>query len=380
MAWITSATNGRALRKSRPRMLKVALLLAHSALLIALLRDRPPAGPAAITSDLGSDLFTTSAATALVALCIVLLLALLGAGGRAERQAEEAETSPALPDPSPIAVPEARAETAACDAHDGLLARLHHDLRTPLNAIIGFADLMQAETFGPLGSPRYRDYAAHMQECGQDLLRATETALAMTALLSRPGAASTETIALRPLVEKAWATATRAGEKASVELEVAVPADVLIRGDRAAFLQSLVCLFEAALTRCDAGSRLGFRADRASGGVRARLELDGARAMPACATTGCRPRTSSLPSIDELAIGVSRTLLAMQNAELKETVNTARQWCLQISLDDAAQSDFFDQLPPPSAARPLASKSTARRNNYGAGFFGALPISGSPSA
>ncbi len=37
-----------------------------------------------------------------------------------------------------------------------------HELRTPLNAIIGFSQLMEGETFGPLGSEKYRDYRSHI--------------------------------------------------------------------------------------------------------------------------------------------------------------------------------------------------------------------------
>src|SRR3546814_8633569 len=37
------------------------------------------------------------------------------------------------------------------------LAIMSHELRTPLNAILGFSEVMQAESYGPLGSPKYRD-------------------------------------------------------------------------------------------------------------------------------------------------------------------------------------------------------------------------------
>ncbi len=43
-------------------------------------------------------------------------------------------------------------------ARTRFLATVSHELRTPLNAIVGFADLMQSEAMGPLGSHHYRDY------------------------------------------------------------------------------------------------------------------------------------------------------------------------------------------------------------------------------
>jgi signal transduction histidine kinase len=46
-----------------------------------------------------------------------------------------------------------------------------HELRTPLNAIVGFAEMMQQETFGPLGHERYREYVDVIRESGDYLLR-----------------------------------------------------------------------------------------------------------------------------------------------------------------------------------------------------------------
>ena len=50
------------------------------------------------------------------------------------------------------------------------LANMSHELRTPLNAIIGFSQLMEQQTFGPIGSEKYRDYCAHILSSGEYLL------------------------------------------------------------------------------------------------------------------------------------------------------------------------------------------------------------------
>jgi signal transduction histidine kinase len=55
-------------------------------------------------------------------------------------------------------------------AKKNFLASMSHELRTPLNAIIGFSDMMRAETFGPLGAPRYKEYAADISDAGRHLL------------------------------------------------------------------------------------------------------------------------------------------------------------------------------------------------------------------
>ncbi len=64
------------------------------------------------------------------------------------------------------------------------LANMSHELRTPLNAIIGFSQLMQGETFGPLGSEKYRDYCAHIHSSGQYLLTVFSDVLDMSRLES----------------------------------------------------------------------------------------------------------------------------------------------------------------------------------------------------
>ena len=51
-----------------------------------------------------------------------------------------------------------------------MIADLGHEMKTPLNAIMGFAETMGAETFGPLGHPKYEEYAEHIRSSGAHLL------------------------------------------------------------------------------------------------------------------------------------------------------------------------------------------------------------------
>jgi len=50
------------------------------------------------------------------------------------------------------------------------LANMSHELRTPLNAIIGFSEVMESELLGPLGAPRYREYANDIHSSALHLL------------------------------------------------------------------------------------------------------------------------------------------------------------------------------------------------------------------
>jgi signal transduction histidine kinase/ABC-type amino acid transport substrate-binding protein len=64
----------------------------------------------------------------------------------------------------------ADAVAAASAAKSRFLAAMSHELRTPLNAIIGFSEVLCREMFGPLGSPKYTEYASDIHASGRNLL------------------------------------------------------------------------------------------------------------------------------------------------------------------------------------------------------------------
>jgi PAS domain S-box-containing protein len=61
------------------------------------------------------------------------------------------------------------AETSSAHKSE-FLAHVSHEIRTPLNAIIGFADMMATERLGPIGHPRYIEYAGDIGRSGRHVL------------------------------------------------------------------------------------------------------------------------------------------------------------------------------------------------------------------
>jgi two-component system, cell cycle sensor histidine kinase PleC len=61
------------------------------------------------------------------------------------------------------------AETANA-SKTAFLANMSHELRTPLNAILGFSEIIARECLGPIGSPRYKEYAGDIHTSGSHLL------------------------------------------------------------------------------------------------------------------------------------------------------------------------------------------------------------------
>jgi signal transduction histidine kinase len=59
---------------------------------------------------------------------------------------------------------------AANRAKSEFLAVMSHELRTPLNAILGFSEVFKQQLMGPLGSPKYGEYANDIHNSGTHLL------------------------------------------------------------------------------------------------------------------------------------------------------------------------------------------------------------------
>jgi PAS domain S-box-containing protein len=58
--------------------------------------------------------------------------------------------------------------TAAAKAE--FLSKISHEIRTPLNTMTGFAEVIMAERFGPIGNERYREYVKDIHGAGTQLV------------------------------------------------------------------------------------------------------------------------------------------------------------------------------------------------------------------
>ncbi len=88
---------------------------------------------------------------------------------RRSRQALERQAHQLVELADRYASEKTRAEMAN-RAKSEFLANMSHELRTPLNAIIGFSEMMENESFGPLGSAKYSEYVQDIRSSGHHLL------------------------------------------------------------------------------------------------------------------------------------------------------------------------------------------------------------------
>ena len=100
------------------------------------------------------------------------------------------------------------------------LANVSHELRTPLNAIIGFSELLSNELLGPLGDPRYKEYAGDIRSGGRHLLEIVNDVLYLTKAEQFQDEMRGECIASEALTI-ASAILKRNAEDRSVRLEIA---------------------------------------------------------------------------------------------------------------------------------------------------------------
>ncbi len=220
-----------------------------------------------------------------------------------------------------------------------LLARLNHDLRTPLNAVIGFSDAMQNELFGPLGDVRYQEYAGYIRTSGDQLLRAAEAALAMTALLAEPPAAQRVTVQLAPLIDSLLSDARGVASEVGVRLSgLATPIEVL--ADPRVLPKALRQLLSLALSHAASGAEIGIEAKPNQHQIVLEIAVSGS-------VTGVRATEGAAPIEEQAGLGrealslwLARTLLELNDSPL------VIEWfgaglVLSTSLERPMQPDFF---------------------------------------
>ena len=140
----------------------------------------------------------------------------------------------------------ARAEMAN-RAKAEFLANMSHELRTPLNAIIGFSEMMEQQPFGPLGSPKYRDYCSHIHQSGQYLLHVVTEVLDMSSLEAGRVRLNRSEFGVEAAIDNAVQDIEGTARAKSLAIEIDVSPAETIHADREAVERILVTLLRNAV-------------------------------------------------------------------------------------------------------------------------------------
>ncbi|MFD1197620.1 PAS domain-containing sensor histidine kinase [Brucella gallinifaecis] len=139
-----------------------------------------------------------------------------------------------------------RAE-AANRSKSEFLANMSHELRTPLNAIIGFSEMIQAGTFGPLGSDRYEEYINDIHTSGNFLLNVINDILDMSKIEAGHFSLDREEIDLCPLIKETVRMISLQADEKNITVETRIEENMQLNADRRAVKQVLINLLSNAV-------------------------------------------------------------------------------------------------------------------------------------
>ncbi|MFC3228875.1 ATP-binding protein [Marinibaculum pumilum] len=160
------------------------------------------------------------------------------------------------------------AAAAASQAKSRFFTGLSHELRTPLNAVIGYAEMLEQEMLGPLGSPRYRDYAGTIADSGRHLLGLINDILDLSRLDAGQLPLQDEVLELSEVASECARIIAPLAEKGGVALEVEAEPDLpRLRADPQRLRQILLNILSNAAKFTPEGGRVRLSAQLRDGGI-----------------------------------------------------------------------------------------------------------------
>jgi len=151
------------------------------------------------------------------------------------------------------------------EAKRSFLRMISHELRTPLNSIIGFSEVLRHELCGPLGSPRYKEYAAFIGDSGEKMLKLVNQIVEIVRLESQAADLDIRPEPLEALVNEVLAT---------LQPE-ALALDVKLKADARALKTVLTNLLQNAMAHAPLGEEIKVRAVRTGPQVLIEVEDNG---------------------------------------------------------------------------------------------------------
>ncbi len=259
---------------------------------------------------------------------------------------------------------EQKAEAESANrAKSDFLANMSHELRTPLNAIIGFSEMMTHEVFGSLGSPKYVDYCADINNSGQQLLGMISEVLDMARLeAGRVRLERTNFRAEDAVCETLVALASVAAAS-GIELHHDTQANVQIDADRAAIEKILTILVNNAIKYTPAQGRVTVRTRTAQDAINISIEDTGV-GIPAEALARLgRPFEQSDGTLSNgmrgsgLGLAIARSLIDLHGGSLRIRSSAGVGTIVQVHLPGCvvAQRPALALAASRATPRPPAS-------------------------
>ena len=153
-------------------------------------------------------------------------------------------------------------------ARSDFLTNMSHELRTPLNAIIGFSEILQNETFGPIGNAKYLEYVDDIHESGDHLLSLINDVLHFSRLDSGKSEFEEEAFSPDEAVQSALRMLQGTAYKKEINLNYhSFSNEQVLWADPRAFKQVVINLVSNAIKFSPVGSTVGISFMQAEDGM-----------------------------------------------------------------------------------------------------------------
>ena len=148
-----------------------------------------------------------------------------------------------------------RAE-AANKIKSEFLANISHELRTPLNAILGFSEILNGRMFGPLGSPKYEEYANDIFDSGSYLLGVINDILDMSKIEAGKLVLDYEKLDLGKIVDETLPIISHQSKFQKIEIERNLSDNLILKADRRALKQILLNVVSNSIKFSNEGGKI----------------------------------------------------------------------------------------------------------------------------
>ncbi len=158
---------------------------------------------------------------------------------------------------------------AASRAKTEFLANMSHELRTPLNAVIGLSEIISGEVLGPIGQPKYKEFAGDIVSSGRHLLDIINDILDSVKLQSGKMTLHLAPTSIGNIVEAAIRIVREQAESAQIKLVCSIePGVPLVNGDELRLRQVVLNLISNAIKFTPKGGLIAITAQQMGNDVR----------------------------------------------------------------------------------------------------------------
>jgi two-component system cell cycle sensor histidine kinase PleC len=217
-----------------------------------------------------------------------------------------------------------RAE-AANRAKSEFLANISHELRTPLNAVIGFSEVMTQSLFGPVGHPKYQEYARDILASGNYLLEVINDILDMSKIEAGRMSLDVDRVDLADIVADSMKVVSQAAAERNITLSRHGPQHLPLEADRRALKQVFLNLLSNAVKFTRDGGSVDVHLARARGYVKIAIRDTGIGIAEADIAKLGRPfeqvenQFSKSHQGSGLGLAISRALVELHGGTLRIT-------------------------------------------------------------